>query len=311
MNVVIIYKFTRLANAPDELFSLLNNGCRSGYKILLVYDDPSKLKSLLESYKDDNVIVHFNNRIINISDRNVHKIVQYHSEPDKDKVNLNVGANFHTLVLNQYHCTLDEYKNCDYIVRNFFSNDQPVIFNQSIKIGYYPSVTTRVNKYYDKGYMETCDILNSLRKLYPHITIDIRTGISYEECITHKRDCHIIIDECKTGSFHKTTIEGLKLGCVVITHINDTLVKKHQQLYGRILPVINSDIFSLKQALTSLITKGKGYIEKIAIENMNEFNRYWNESVVCDEYFDIYDTILGISPNSSISTSSSSPMIKG
>ena len=295
MKIIIIYKFTKLANAPDELFSMLNKTKNDNYNIFFIFDNSKKLIELINLHSSDDIIVHFNNRRLNIDElnnKNVHKIIQYHTEPNNGKVDLNVDDSFCKLVLNQYHCTINEYKNCNYIIRNCFVYNEPIVFNDVIKIGYYPSVTRRQNHYYDKGYEETTAILNEIKKLYPNIIIEVKSGISYKECIESKRDCHIIIDECKTGSFHKSTIEGLKVGSVVLVYINNKITDTHIDIYGRSLPVINSRMSSLKEKLIELISIGKESLEELALNNMNIFDEYWNEDIVSKEYFNIYEKLF-------------------
>ena len=288
--VIIFYKFTRLANAPDEIFKILEKYNKK-YELHIVNNKPVILNFLLKKYKDEKVIVHFHNKYLNLpllNQKNVKKIIHYHSEPFR--VNLKVPSDYYRLVLNQYHCTLNEYKGC-HIVRNSFYNDKKIIFNNKIKIGYYPSTIKSHNKYYDKGYPETLQVLYRILKKHPNIIIDVKHGISYNECINRKRDCHILIDECKTGSFHKTTLEGLSLGCLVIVNISKKIVDIHKKLYGKELPVINTGFDRLEYVLDVLLSSKKELLEKMAIEKMNIFKEYWNEKIVCEEYFKLYNSI--------------------
>lgn len=292
--IIIFYKFSRLANAPDEIFKILekyNNEYNKEYILHFVNNKPVLLNFLLKKYKDERVIVHFHNKYLKsslLNQKNVKKIIQYHSEPSR--VNLRVPKDYYRLVLNQYHCTLKEYSGC-HIIRNSFFNDKKIIFNKRIKIGYYPSTTIRHNKYYDKGYPETLQILYRIHKFFPNVIIDVKHGISYAECINRKRDCHIIIDECKTGSFHKTTIEGLSLGCIALVNISKKLGDIHKKLYGIELPVINVNLKGLEYCLNILLKTKKSVLEKMALEKMNIFNKYWNHKIVSKEYFDIYKSV--------------------
>ena len=150
-----------------------------------------------------------------------------------------------------------------------------------------------VNKYYDKGYVETLPILNKIKEQFKDkIILDISYNISYEECIKRKKDCHIIIDECKTGSFHKTTLEGLMLGCIVIVNISKELCNKHKQLYSKELPIINANLINLEKEIIKLINLGKENLEKIAIENNKIFIQYWNKEIVYNEYKNIYENLF-------------------
>jgi len=284
--IIIHYKFTPLANAPDELYNLQKEFENQLVKYYLIFNDVNELNILIQKFINNKIIIHFHNNVINLPKaNNIKKIIHYHSEPMN--VKLNVDNSFTKLVLNQYHCLLPEYKNCK-IVRNFFSYKKPIIFNKKIKIGYYPSNIKR-DKFNDKGYFETKPILNNLKKIFgENIIIEIMNNISYKLCIEKKSDCHIIIDECKTGSFHKTTIEGLMLGCIVFVNISNELLNIHEKLYQKIPPVINTKIENLEQNLKEIILLGKHKIEELALKNREIFLSYWNKEIVYNEYYNIY-----------------------
>lgn len=289
--VIIHYKCTNLANAPDEIYKIQSKYQDSNTIYYLVNNNNKNLFDLINKHSNEIVIVHFHNKIINLNTINnkinLKTIIQYHSEPIK--VDLNVKTNY-KLVLNQYHCLLKEYENCG-IVRNFFSYDKPIHFNNKIKIGYYPSIIKKENLYYDKGYNETIKILNNIKREFKEIQIEIMNGIPYDECINRKSSCHITIDECKTGSFHKSTIEGIITGSVVFVYISPELEKKHFFLYNKKLPVVNTPMNLLEQKLKNYIILGKEKLEEIAINNRNEFISYWNDKIIYDEYNNIYQKL--------------------
>jgi hypothetical protein len=289
--IIIHYKFTPLAKAPDEIYNLQKKNETELIKYYLIDNDIKKLNKLIEINSNNKIIIHFHNNILPIQN-NIKKIIHYHSEPSK--VRLNIDNTFLKLVLNQYQCLLPEYKECK-IVRNFFYNNNPIIFNQKIKIGFYPSVTKRRNKYFDKGFIETRPILKNIKKFFGEdIIVEILYGITYNDCIKKKSNCHIIIDECKTGSFHKSTIEGLMLGCIVFVNISDKLEDIHKKLYDKNLPVINTKLNKLEEKLKEIILLGKEEIEKLALKNREEFLSYWNDEIIYNEYYNIYKELLDI-----------------
>ena len=289
--IIIHYKFTNLANAPDELYNLQKEFETEFVNYYLINNNINQLKKIVNTNLNNKIIIHFHNHIINIPKlNNIKKIIHYHSEPSN--VTLNIDNTFKKLVLNQYHCLLPEYKNCT-IVRNFFHYNKPIIFNKKIKIGFYPSVIERKNQYYDKGYVETKPILDKIKKLFgENIIVEIMHNIPYNLCIEKKSDCHIIIDECKTGSFHKTTIEGLMLGTIVYVNISNKLIQVHENLYKKILPVINTSLNNLEENLKNTILLGKEKIEEIALKNREIFLDYWNNKIIFDEYNNIYKNLL-------------------
>lgn len=293
--IIINYKLTFLAAAPDEIYKVLKKYEPSNVKFFLIHNNIEYLKKLITLYKNNKIIIHFHNNIANldlenIEDYNIKNIIQYHSEPDK--VNLEVDNTYTKLVLNQYQCLLPEYKD-NIIVRNFFNYNNPIIFNNKIKIGFYPSHIRKLNKYSDKGYEETKPILNNIKNYFgDNIIIEVLSNISYNSCIEKKSDCHIIIDECKTGSFHKTTIEGLVLGSIVFVYINDDLQAFHNTIYKRTLPVINVSLDNLEEKLKETILLGKNKIEEIALKNRKDFLSYWNDIEIFNEYNNIYKNLL-------------------
>jgi len=298
MLIIIHIKFTNLANAPDEIFKLQKKYENDKVKFYFVYKDKNLLNKILLNHKNDNIILHFHNIKFDIDpifkNLKIKKIIHYHSEPS-NKVDLKVDPSYKRLTLNQYHCLLQEYKNC-IPVRNFFVYDSKIIFNSKIKIGFYPSIIEAKNKYYDKGYVETVPILNKIKEKFgDNIIVEIAYGIPYNECINKKKDCHIVIDECKTGSFHKSSLEGLVLGCIVLVNISDSLNKKHIELYSQELPIINTKLNYLENKLIELINLGKQKLEEIAITNNKKFLNYWNENIIFEEYKKIYENLFSLS----------------
>jgi hypothetical protein len=288
--IIIHYKFSLLANAPNEIYELQKKNETGLIKYYLVNNNISNLINLINKNSNNKIIIHFHNNILPILNSNIKKIIHYHSEPTI--VRLNVDKTFKKLVLNQYHCLLPEYKGCK-IVRNFFNYKNPIIFNEKIKIGFYPSTITRRNQYFDKGYVETKPILDNIKTFFgENIIVEILYNIPYNVCIQKKSECHIIIDECKTGSFHKTTIEGLMLGCIVFVNISNELENIHKKLYNKTLPVINTKLDTLEEKLKEIILLGKDEIEKIGLKNKEYFLSYWNNEIIYNEYNNIYKELL-------------------
>jgi len=284
-HVIIHYKTTPLANAPDELFkSQLKFG---KYKYYFV-NSPILIRALLNKYKDNKIIIHCHNLMCGIPPlENVKFIIQYHSEPSAN-VNLSPPAHYKKLVLNQYHCLLNEYKNCELVRNILYLPDFEKTFYEKIKIAYFPSTIRRHNQYYDKGSTQTLPILKRLAEKYD-IRVEVGHSIPYQECIKRKKDAHIIIDECITGSFHKTTLEALVMQAIPVVWISDALVNKHLDLYKRSLPVVNTKISNLEMALSSLIEMGKPALEDMAIKMNKDFLDYWTPEIVVKEFDSIYE----------------------
>ena len=82
-----------------------------------------------------------------------------------------------------------------------------------VRIVYSPS-NKNLPGWDDKGYERTFRILEGLKG--PGVEVDIITGTPLEECLRRKSTAHVCIDECVTGAYHRSSLEALALGCVVV-----------------------------------------------------------------------------------------------
>ena len=154
---ILFIKKTNLAKAPDELANAINKYTNH---YCYVSDMPQKGYNILHYH---NVYIPANHK---------YKIIQYHSEPTRVTRShhferTHKGLEFPTkeLVISQYQATLPEYKGC-HIVQNvidFMSELYTPRYTNTtpIRIGYSPSTYTRINKYFDKGYDKTKNILDN------------------------------------------------------------------------------------------------------------------------------------------------------
>lgn len=282
---ILMVKRTKLADAPDELM-----------KAILKHT-PHKVE--IDSVPREGFnIIHYNNVYIEGNHKN--KVIQFHSEPSR--VTFETSGIFKDfpktkLVLNQYHATLPEYENCIH-VRNVinFDNDlynvQFTSLDGPIKIGYSPSITQKVNEYFDKGYEETKKILESV----DGIAFDIITGVSLEECIKRKSKCDIIIDECVTGSYHRSGLEGLALGKMTICWMKPEVEKVFMtsSKSREFNPFENVKITDLKSFLERCVEMGKEKIQTIGKRNRIWMEEHWNPKDIANEFIEIYQNVIGI-----------------
>ena len=142
-----------------------------------------------------------------------------------------------------------------------------------VRIAYSPSQTDR--KGWDsKGYEQTLDILAELRQVVPEvpIEIDIITAVPLEDCLKRKATAHIVIDECVTGSYHRSSLEGLALGCVVINNCDAASANNLRALTGQDIPFVRSCLDTLLGTLNNLVHATP---KKLAEEG--QVNREWME----------------------------------
>jgi hypothetical protein len=321
---VFHYRESKIARAPDELSKAFN----AHGKIKSVISSTNKIKAfkelifwcilkLKEFQRRYNMkiaynqkipyIIHYHNKFpVNINQniynilKHFYSIIQYHSEP-YITCNPQHFANHPLLpkvrlVLNQYHATLPEYKDC-FLVKNIINLTNNHIYqnfnlvNHKIVVGFSPSIKDAKNVYYDKGYNETEKILKFLKFKYPtKFDYDIIYKVPLKECILRKSKCNIIIDECKTGSYHRSGLEGLALGKMTICYLNSRVANILKKSTNDDIPFENIHITKLEKFLTSLlnmenaidiiINKGK--------KNKIWFFKNWNDLGIINYYYKMY-----------------------
>ena len=307
MNIIHI-KFTNLANAPDDLNSNIKQYAikypDKKITTTLIYtpnaqESFNSVVRLLQLGKLN--ILHFHNLSYHIDPRlhqvyKIKQLIQYHSEPIQNKALLSSHIT-NKFVIAQYHMTLPEYQNCK-VVRNLIDLTRPAynyeyaIQDDIIRVGFSPSVLDRRNQYYDKGSKETYQIFQELKRKFPNkFDFDLIHNVEYHECLMRKAKCDVIIDECKTGSYHRSGLEGLALGKVTICHLSDALVKKFNDIFGYEMPFINVDIHNLKATLEELINKPKKELYEMGKVNKEWFLQNWSEEKVVDEFLYAYQNL--------------------
>ena len=278
------YKQTPIAQAPEAISEIINRYTDHN-SYVFGYSYPDKSVDCSSS------LVHSHNRIF---DSTFPSIILYHSEPFR--VQLDTYAR--KTVIAQYHATLKEYSDC-LVVRN------PIdIYNEMflplytdkgpIRIAYSPSTLKPESKWADKGYKETVPILLRLKEEYKDkLEIDIIVDVSLEECLKRKSQCHIFIDEVKTPSYHRSGLEALAMGKVVICSLGP-LVKKTLLAHSRApsSPYDSVDIDNLESYISELIQLGTSKLIAKGLKNRLWMEKYWNPIAIASEYIDIYEKLL-------------------
>lgn len=282
MKKVLHYKETRLAWAPDAL-AMAINAWSNKYRAYLVGP-----KSNMGCKPD---IIHFHNKAKSIFN-DVPRIVQYHSEPGKVALNLRC----YKTVIAQYHCLLPQYRNC-HIVRNIINFvDSPLYKNRAkekIRIGYSPSRKSPGGRWFDKGFKRTVQILNNLRAKY-NIEYDVITKVPLNACIVRKTQCHIIIDECVTGSYHRSALEGAAMGKLTFCYLSD-LLKNVLEGYGDgNIPFQSCYIDNLEKNIGTWIENGIDSIYSEGNRSQAWMEKYWHPKDIVNEFEAIYEKQINI-----------------
>lgn len=287
MNRVYHYKRTPLAGAPDDLSSAIN--------------DYSDWESVVIQSKDDlptdGSLVHFHNQFLHYDGP---KLIQYHSEPKnrgcmnpvEHKINDNLPT--YRLVISQYHATLAEYSMCK-VVRNVIRFDRPMFAVRPAerhRIGYSPSTKLVINEWFDKGYEKTAEILEALQKANG-VEYDIIHNRPYAECIERKSRCSVIIDECKTGSFHRSGLEGLALGKVTICHMLPEVEKVLLKAAGSTRnPFFCCPLNQLAEWLEEWTLAPPEEVNEIGLLNRQWMEKHWHPRDIVAEFIQHYENVL-------------------
>ncbi len=84
--------------------------------------------------------------------------------------------------------------------------------------------------------------------------------MSHAQALAMKRKAHIVIDECVTGSYHRNSLEGLAVGCVVINGMGllPALLEIFRQCTGgaSLSPFVHASLDTLETVLAMLVERG-------------------------------------------------------
>jgi hypothetical protein len=123
-------------------------------------------------------------------------------------------------------------------------------------------------------------VLEKLAKRFP-LKLEVITNrqISHAESIAMKRRSHIVIDECVTGSYHRNSLEGLAVGCVVVNGLG-ILPKVVEALRfcseTAEIPFVPATLENLEEVLTGLIANGKDELVQKGLKNRAWLEKHWN-----------------------------------
>ena len=274
---IVHYKHTDLAWAPEAIADITNRYTEHTAEVVWAPEVISKCD-----------VVHFHNMAIPHAGP---QLIQYHSEPARVELD---GAPVRKLVIAQYHATLSEYLGC-FVVRNPVDIDCPENPSDKVRIGYSPSIKERRNEFYDKGYERTVAILERIAKHWP-IEFDVITGVPLAECLERKAACNVIIDECVTGSYHRSALEGAAMGKLTICWLKPEVRKVLMDACGGPSPFLNVHINKLQDILWSIADRGVEPLMKVGLDTRGWFEQYWNPADVAAEYVKHYEAVVNGAP---------------
>lgn len=294
---ILHVKGSNLAWAPDAIAEATNTWTEHHAEVWKLYDDE---KSDLCEFRNDSRdgrydIVHFHNKPRMMT--RLPSLIHYHSEPGP-RVDLTYqGPKY---VVAQYQMTLPEYADCKPMrnVINFIDNpvyDPYTPPGPKLRVGFSPSILEAQNQWYDKGAAQTIEILERLVSKYPdRFEFDLIHGVPLEECLQRKRRCHIIIDECVTGSYHRSGLEGLAMGKKTICgHFDvafDMMVSAVAHSYSP-LPFSHASIDDLEAYLEQVV--GMGILHLFSGKRRRQWmEQNWHPRDIALEWVAEYERVL-------------------
>lgn len=299
----LLKKYTNV-NSRVVTASNITNG-RTYPKDLLLSEESKVYDQLTKAD-----IIHFHNWIDKQSEemipyydiiKNKPAVLQFHTEPELLRTHFNgrdpVRRNdILTLVIAQKHV-------------RYFPNAIPVpnaidIFNpllkpnknnngESLFVLYTPTDTKnysdKINTCRGKGYQQTIQILNSLEK-EGIIKAIVETNLPWENLMKLRRESNIVIDECVTGGYHLTSLEGLSQGLLTIAYLDsatrDILCKITGSSLNK-LPWLNTSIQYLKEVMLT-IRNNPFILEIYSNKGRKWMERYWNPYKIIWHYLAAY-----------------------
>jgi hypothetical protein len=137
-----------------------------------------------------------------------------------------------------------------------------------------------------KVHRDTLHLLEQIASEYPVGLCIASHSLSRKEAIAMKRRAHILIDDCITGSYHLTSLEGLAAGCVVVNRVghDPAMLDSFRRFAGgqRHNPFTYADAATLERVLTALVRRGpeslaaQGRENRLWLEMNWDFSRQWN-----------------------------------
>ena len=213
--------------------------------------------------------------------------VIYHSQPHRVDRSLE-GLGAPAAVLGQYQPRL--YGGQYPLVGNLIPLDEPEYQpaesgtrqQGKVRIAYAPSNSSscfdrKKSAFWDnKGYQATVGILARLAKR-DDVEVDVISGCTLKECLRRKRQAHIVIDECVTGSYHRSSLEGLAVGAFVINAADRlSLDAARHCAGGAVPPFVISRLDGLLPKLTQLVEAGPAELIRRGLAGRRWMEQCWS-----------------------------------
>tara|TARA_B100000945_G_scaffold92263_1_gene72029 strand:+ start:1521 stop:2705 length:1185 start_codon:yes stop_codon:yes gene_type:complete len=142
-----------------------------------------------------------------------------------------------------------------------------------------------------KGKPEVLKLLLHLKK-DKNIKIISHNKSPLKDALLSKQSAQIIIDDIVTGSYHISTLEGLSMGKVVLSYLDNRTKYVISKLSGSDeSPIINVHLNDAYKKLIWLLNNDDIILKK-GIESRKWFEKYWSEKKMINSYSNIYKKLL-------------------
>ena len=125
-------------------------------------------------------------------------------------------------------------------------------------------------------------ILDTLARRFPlRLEVTRHGQVPHSEALAMKRQAHVVIDECVTGSYHRNSLEGLAAGCVVFNgmHLRPAVMETFARCSGTSVsdsPFHYADLDSLQDRLVALIERPLAEVVAMGRRNREWMEAHWN-----------------------------------
>jgi glycosyltransferase involved in cell wall biosynthesis len=203
-----------------------------------------------------------------------------------------VDAGYPGLVVGQYQATLPEFAGWEPVpnpIELWDAAHLPLADgarNGPVTICYIPSGKHESYPpghrlyWHAKGYQTTMTALDALARSHG-VRLEVARGrqVSHREAMAMKQRAHIVIDECVTGSYHRTSLEGLAVGAVVVNGIGrlDGVAQALQLCAGGAasMPFVAAGPDTLHEVLQGLVERGAAELIRAGQRNRLWMEQHW------------------------------------
>ena len=228
-------------------------------------------------------------------------VLQYHSEPDLlarffRGRSIKCRDDIQTLVVAQKHIRFyPDSIPVPNIIDIYNSELMPVNnkYKKILTIMYCPTDEKDYKDYTNtccgKGYTDTLSILNDLKEkgIIKYIVLN---KVPWLKLMKLRSEVDVLIDECVTGGYHMTSLEGLSQGLATIACLDELMIKQLCDLTGsnaKELPWLNTKIINLREQIIHL-AENPSHLDNIKEKSRKWVEKYWSPEFTLACYLKIY-----------------------